>query len=286
MKTTFLSTLTRPAACAGLLLLALGTAQPLQAQTPGKEQLVVALSAPNKPGTLHVKLVGGAIHVIGYAGKDVLIDAAPRASKARASNSSDGANSQGMKRISRAEGLDLTAREENNRVTISTESWRTPIDLTIKVPQQFSLQIGTVQSGDIVVENVTGELEVSNVNGGIQLTQVGGSAVANTVNGPVTATFKSVTPNAPMAFSSVNGRIDVTFPSNVKTNVKLKSDQGEIYSDFDLAVDKTTPKVNRTSQGNMQRVSVDEWTFGKLNGGGAEVMMKTLNGNIYIRKAK
>src|SRR5215475_1534421 len=34
--------------------------------------------------------------------------------------------------------------------------------------------------------------------------------VANTVNGNVVVTFRSVDPQAPMAFSTLNGRIDVT----------------------------------------------------------------------------
>jgi DUF4097 and DUF4098 domain-containing protein YvlB len=191
-----------------------------------------------------------------------------------------------MRRIDRNPSFDLTAEERDNKVYIKTNSWQQPIDLVIKVPQQFSLKIGTVQDGDIVVENVSGELEISNVNGGVQLKQVSGSAVANTVNGSVTATFKNVTSGAPMAFSTVNGKVDVTLPSNAKAALKMKSDFGEIYSDFDLATEKSAPKVNRTSQGGTYRVSADDWTYGKINGGGAEIMMKSLNGNLYIRKPK
>jgi hypothetical protein len=59
-----------------------------------------------------------------------------------------------------------------------------------------------------------------------------------------------------------------------------------VYSDFDVAVDKSTPKVTRTAQNGLYRVSTDDWTYGKVNGGGAEVMMKTMNGDILLRKAK
>ena len=251
--------------------------------TPEKEQLVVALSTPNKPGSLQVKQVAGSIHVIGYSGKEVIIDAATRATGRRRER--DPAESGGMRRVDNADGFELTAVEKDNRVTIKNDSWRRAIDLTIKVPRNFSLQVATVQDGNITIENVVGELEISNVNGSIRLTQVGGSALLNTINGDLTATFSSVTPNTPMAFSTVNGKIDVTFPPTIKASLKLKSDMGAIYSDFDMAMEKA-PKPVTTSQKGVYRVSQDSWTYGKVNGGGAEVTMKSLQGNLYIRKAK
>ena len=268
-----------------LALLFLAGARPLAAQQSGKEQLVVALSSPGKPGTLHLKVVRGSIRVEGYNGKDVVVEVGNRSDEdKRESRSDEGSN--GMRRISRVNGLDVTAQEKDNHVYLRTQNPRQAVDFTIKVPQRFSLQIGSVNDGHIVVENVTGELEVSNVNGSIRLDDVAGSAVLSTVNGAVTAKFKDITPSAPMAFSSVNGKIDVTFPAKVKADLKLKSDRGEIYSDFDLTVDNSTPKVTRTAKDGTYRLSQDSWTYGKVGGGGAEFMMKTLNGNIYLRKAK
>jgi hypothetical protein len=271
-----------------LALLLFAWAGPLAAQNVTKEQLVVALSSPGKPGTLRVKLTNGSIRVEGYNGKDVVIEVANRGrsrdkddDRARAS-----ADESGMRRISQTQGLEIVAEEKDNQVQIKTQSHVRTIDLVVKVPRQFSLRIGTVNDGDVVVSNVAGELEVSNVNGSIRLDDVAGSAVLNTVNGSITAKFRDVTDNAPMAFSSVNGKIDVTLPPKTKAGVKLKSDRGEIYSDFDLAVDSSAPKATRTAKDGTYRVTVESWTYGKINGGGAELMMKTLNGNIYIRRAK
>ncbi len=36
----------------------------------------------------------------------------------------------------------------------------------------------------------------------------------------------------------------------------------------------------------MYRINIEEWVYGKIGGGGPEMMMKTMNGNIYIRKMK
>jgi hypothetical protein len=118
-----------------------------------KEQLVVALSSPNKPGSLEVGLVNGSIRVTGYNGKEVVIDASVRARKSR---SSEQTAPGGMRRLSAGTSLNLTAEEKNNRVEISTDSHSRSIDLAIKVPENFSLKISTVNNGNIVVENVAG----------------------------------------------------------------------------------------------------------------------------------
>lgn len=264
-------------------LIWLGTV-PVLAQSDVKEQLIVPLTDPGKPGSLEVELVQGFIHVVGYNGKEVVIDAA---SDGQRRNRNDNRTAEsGMRRIPTGSPFDLSAEENNNRVRVHTSSVNNPINLTIKVPQRFSLKLHTVNQGDITVENVTGELEINNVNGPIELTNVGGSAVANTINGDLKATFRDVSDKAPMAFSTLNGRVDVTFPASVKANVKMKSDRGDLLSDFEIDVDKNQPKATRSNQAGMYRVTIDDWVYGKINGGGPEVMLKSMQGSIYVRKAK
>ncbi len=271
-------------AMAGLALLMSTT---LKAQNEVKEQLVVPLSDPGKSGRLEASLINGSIHVQPHNGKDVIIDAAmvqrPDQSKHKGK---DDELASGMKKISTRGGIEMTAEERNNNVKVSTQSFKNNMQLDIKVPQNFSLKLHTINNGDIVVENINGELEISNVNGPITLNNVSGSAVVNTINGNLKATFKSLNNDTPMAFSTLNGNIDVTFPANAKFNAKLKSDRGDIYSDFDVDVDKSQPKSNRSSENGMYKVSIDDWVQGKVNGGGREVMMKNMHGTIYIRKAK
>lgn len=272
----------------GILFISLLATHSLRAQSEVKEQLVVPLSDPAKPGTLHVGLINGSVHVIGYSGKDVMIDivASPKRSKRDDNDDRPDRAANGMKRIATGLPLDVSADERNNTVNVHANTVKQTIDLTIKVPQRFSLKVSTVNNGVIEIENVSGNLEVNNVNGYIHLTNVSGSAVANTVNGNLIATFKSIDSDTPMAFSTLNGNVDVTFPASVKANSKLKTDRGDIYSDFDIDVDKNQPKVTRTNQSGMYQVKIEDWVYGKINGGGPEVMMKNMNGNIYIRKAK
>lgn len=256
-----------------------------------KEQLVVPLSEPGKPYKLNVGLINGSIKVVGYEGKDVTIDITTEDRKGkdrdRDRDRRDGGSSSGMKRINAGNGMDVSAQEKNNSVVINTDSYRGSVNLVIKVPQlQATMHLSAINDGDITVDNVSGEFEVSNINGAVTMTNISGSAVVNGLNHNIKVSFKSIDPKAAMAFSSLNGNIDVTFPAVLKANVKLKTDRGEMFTDFDIDADKTQPKPTTTTKGGTYRINLDSWVYGKIGGGGPELMMKNMNGNIYIRKAK
>ena len=89
-----------------------------------------------------------------------------------------------------------------------------------------------------------------------------------------------------ISFSTLNGKVDATFPGSIKAALKMKSERGHVNSGFDVAVDKGAAKVTRTTQNGLSRLSTDGWTCGKVNGGGPEVLLKTFNGDIFLRKAK
>src|SRR6266705_5253965 len=206
-----------------------------QTQTPsGPEHVSVNLSDPGRPALVEASLVNGGITVKGYDGKEVVVEARARNRESARSNSN-------MKRII-VSSTGLSVEEENNQVRINTDSYMRPIDLTISVPVHSSLKLSAVNDGNIVVTGVDGELEVNDVNGAVTLTNVSGNAVAHALNGRLLATFSRVNPQKPMAFSSLNGDIDVTFPADLKANLSLKSDRGEIFSDFDVQVQASAPQ--------------------------------------------
>lgn len=265
-----------------LILVTLFISGHVLAQLETKEQMVVPLSEPGKPFKVVAHVLHSAIKVVSYEGKDVVITVTGESKPKRESS-----NSGGMTRIGGNSGGEVTAEENHNTVTVSSGLSHFLL-IEIKVPSTdgASIDVSTVNQGNIEVENVSGKLEVSNVNGSINLSNVGGSVVANTVNGSVVVTFKSVDPQAPMAFSTLNGKIDVTFPATLKANLKLKAEKGDIFTDFDIDVTKAQPAVSKTSEGNRYRINFDEWIQGKIGGGGPEMMMKTTFGTVIIRKAK
>jgi hypothetical protein len=141
------------------------------------------------------------------------------------------------------------------------------------------------QRTGIMVENLSGEVEIGCTNGNVILSELSGAAVVNTVNGQIKAIFKNVSASN-MSFTTLNGSIDVTLPATLKATAKIKSDQGEIFTDFDMEMVREQPQVEKKGGGKVYRVSVDNSVVGKINGGGPDLVFKNMSGNIYIRKQK
>jgi DUF4097 and DUF4098 domain-containing protein YvlB len=252
-----------------------------QGQTQaGVDRIPVTLSDPSRPARVKVSLVNGGITVKGYEGKEVVVEAHVR-------NRENSRNEGGPKRLA-ISTTGLSVEEENNEVNINTESYMHAIDVSVSVPLHTSLKLRAVNDGDIAVTGVDGELDVDDINGAVTLNNVSGSVVAHALNGHVYATLTRVEPQKAMAFSSLNGDIDVTFPADLKANVSIRSDQGDVFSDFDVQLQTTTaqPVVEDSrGHGGKYRVKIDKTVRGTINGGGPEIQFRNFQGKIYIRKA-
>jgi DUF4097 and DUF4098 domain-containing protein YvlB len=259
---------------AGLTVAATGAA----AQSP--DRITVNLSDPTRPALVKASMVNGGITVKGYEGKEVIVEARARNREREDSESS------GMRRLNISR-TGLSVEEENNEVRINTESYARTVDLVVTVPARTSLKLHVVNDGDIVVTGVDGELDVNNVNGAVTLNNISGNCVAHALNGRVLATFVRLSLQKPMAFSSLNGDIDVTFPADLKANVSIRSDRGDVFSDFDVQLQATAPQQvveDGRGKGGKYRVKIDKSVHGTINGGGPEIQFTNFQGSIYIRK--
>lgn len=280
MKTMNNQTLIRTLVAAAALLGAAWLAPQAPAQNSG-DKIPVTLSDPSRPPYVKAGMVNGSIIVKAYDGKQVIVEARNRNEDREREGSSGG-----MKRLN-ISTTGLSVEEENNEVRISTESYARAIDLTIMVPTHASLKLNTVNDGEIIVTGVDGEMDVNNVNGPVTLSNVSGSAVAHALNGKVLANFLRVN-GKPMAFSSLNGDIDVTLPADVKANLSIKSDRGDVFSDFDVQLQAARPQQieeDGRKNGGKYRVRIDKTVHGTINGGGPEYQFTNFQGGIYIRKA-
>lgn len=252
----------------------------LPIQTEAQEQIAIPLTNPGEPGRLSIGIVRGSISVSGYDGEEVLVSYGGDSED----DNEQEVTENGLRRISN-NSIGFEASEDDNEVEISGSSPMRNISFDISVPQNFSLELSTVNGGNIVVENVEGEMEISNVNGEVILRNVGGSALVNTVNGDIEATFQKVNPDKPMAFSNLNGDISVTLPGNTRMSAKMKSEWGEVFTDFEMDIRRTNNnKVNAKSKNGTYKVSVNNWIYGDINGGGPEYLFKSMRGDIYIRQ--
>jgi len=248
-----------------------GPVPPVPAEPPPPP--VVALTP--EPGTSHVR-----------AEREMRRQLARTTGESEEEDKEDQARKAGLKQIPLASS-GLTVEEKNNHVTVEIESFRRAYDLDIKVPAGSSLKIESAAMGGVRVESVSGEIEVENMNGPISLQNVSGTVIASTSNGDIEAVLAQVASDKPMSFATFNGDIDVALPPDARASLKLKSQEGDVYSDFDLAL-KTAPAKTEESgkAAGRFRVTIERSALGTINGGGVEMKFETFNGDIYIRKKK
>lgn len=151
-----------------------------------------------------------------------------------------------------------------------------------RVPSATDLRVEGSNGGPVIIRGVSGQLEIVNSNAGIVLEHVGGTVVASTSNGSIEATLHSVDPTLPMSFLTTNGAVELTFPANLKANLRLESDTGDASIDFDLTRIRDEPLGRRIVRGGRVRTV----TYGAVNGGGPEIAVRTENAPIAIRKKK
>ncbi len=270
------------------IVMALLCAGGLLAQDGG-EKVTVPLHDPARPAQIRAHLLMGSITVRGADRRDVLVEVRAGEREDRRERRHPARSDDGMKRLDLpgSSGLDIT--EEDNRVNIKTASWNRPTDLVITVPRRSSLQLKCINNGDIDVEQVDGEIDADNLNGKVVLNHVSGSVIAHSLNGSVAVTLDRIDVSKPMSFSTLNGDIDVTLPDNVRANVRMITDNGEIYSDFEVRLDSgahSVPSAPVRQENGTYHLRLDRTLRGTINGGGPEFQFTSFNGQIYIRKKK
>jgi DUF4097 and DUF4098 domain-containing protein YvlB len=259
----------------------------------GEGEITVKLTDPNKPCHVECALVSGGIIVEGSDIKEVRVEARKRNTEEWVDWTEDqkkekALSEQGLKKIP-VSSSSFEVEEDDNYVTVSAESWLSPVDIVIYVPTRTSLSLTTINAGDIIVSNVTGEIEAENINGDIGLNGISGSVIAYVQNGSLGVELKSVTPGKPMSFASFNGNVDVTLPPNVKATAKISTHTGDAYSDFDIKAIKRPVEVIEDNDDHVEgkyRVRIEDAFYGTINGGGPEFDFSTFNGDIFIRKGK
>jgi len=260
---------------AGLMLITTSLAL---AQNPN--EFTVPLSDPAKRGKLKAQINYGSITVKGTARKDILV-------KYTAAQDEDdekrGSTKDGLRRIGGG-GMDLEVAESSNIVKVVSESWNNKLNLEIEVPSGMDMDVKTYNDGDLIVTNIQGEVELTNYNGEITALNISGSVVATTYNGEIKITFDKVTEGTPMSYSTYNGDIDITFPATLKASMRMKTEQGDIYSNFDVNFTSSGPVQKKDTKSGVYKVVIDEWKRGDINGGGPEITMKNYNGDIYLKK--
>ena len=171
---------------------------------------------------------------------------------------------------------------DSGRRNSNWDNYSIAYDIELRVPRGATLEISTVNDGDVTVEDVNGEFDLKNVNGAVRLVRAGGGGSIHTVNGDVDASFAR-SPSEATSFHTVNGEVDVTFPANLSAELAFHTLQGDVFTDFDVESLSAPPEVRR-DRGRYVMNTNRNSAF-RVGTGGERHTFNTLNGDILVRKA-
>lgn len=209
---------------AGLLVATLAAAR-------GEESTsTIKFSDPSKPGTFKIAVARGDLRIEGGKREDIVIrsETPPRARSQR---------KDGLRVLTEAASYSLA--EKDNVVTLDAVSDRSasgPADFKIVVPAGTNVMIASAYGGDISCSGLTGDIEIKSMNGVVRLDGIAGSALVETMNGEINAAVHELHEGKSLSFTSMNGEVTLRLPADAKANVRLRTQNGAIATDFDEKV--------------------------------------------------
>jgi len=241
--------------------------------------ITIPLSRPGEPVSLEMSILSARIEVIGEDRPDVEFTVSVGEGSRQIITPTGAKSFPGT-------GYSLDVDEKDNHISFDTD-WRTNrYDVTVRIPRQADLELSTVNDGEIIVSNIVCNLELNNTNGPITASRITGSVIAESVNEKIDVSFLELSEGDAMAFSSINGDLILGIPAGEGVQLYLDSARGEIYSDFEVEVQPTKPVIERRENSGGIEVRIQSEIVANINGGGTVIKLKTLNGDIQIRKSE
>jgi hypothetical protein len=222
------------------------TTEPVHEATDGQ----IRFSDPAKPGRLKIYVAQGDLTVRGDASASAITVQSKLNNPAKKTKRNDGL------RVLSDTAASFLLLEKNNVAEFSygKDSWPTGegANLEITVPANTGLEIQNGWNGSVKVERVTGDVEIKGLNCEVKLTDLGGGAIVETMNGEITASFAMLPDKKPVSFSSMNGEVKLRVPADAKANVRFRTHNGAILTDFADDVLKTKAEdLGRTDWGTI-----------------------------------
>jgi hypothetical protein len=246
---------------------------------------------------LYIENINGSVDVEGYNGNKVIVEV-EKTLKARNQEDLDKAKREVKLGVEQS-GDSITLfidnpyvyRRRNGRIRYDFDNdWNQDytyvFNYKIKVPQQTTLAVYTVNKGNILVVNTKGRVQASNVNGSITLQQITGETKAHTINGDIKATYITTPPRS-SNYKTLNGNIEVSYPENLSADLKFKTTNGEAYTDFAVA-ENLPVKVQKTDNARAKGATYKlEGNAGvRIGKGGPEYSFEVFNGDITVKRAR
>ena len=197
----------------------------------------VKFSDPAKPGTLRLVIPWAEARITGTDAAEVVVTSSLDQKGAAA------IDDEGFRRLDDDVTFELAEKDNIAVISVAADNmWATQgAEFEIKVPRNTHLIIRTQIGGDIEVNGVEGDLDINCMNGEVTLRDIASSAVVNSMNGETRASFKRA-PTKPVSLTSMNGEIDVRLPSDTKANLRMRTHNGSIRTNFSAGALQTKPE--------------------------------------------
>ncbi len=139
-----------------------------------------------------------------------------------------------------------------------------------------SIGIGEVD-GDVDIHTSGGSIRIARASGSVDAHTSGGSITVEEVMGPIKAhtsggsvkAYIASQPASSCRLSTSGGSVTVLLNEDVALDINAKTSGGRVHTDFPVTI---MGKIDKRS------------LYGKINGGGPELHLRTSGGSIYIRE--
>lgn len=179
--------------------------------------------------------------------------------------------------------IELDIQSTNDRFSVAVDyqrkshgdykQWgrkRREVQFRLSVPRTAVLNEIEAVNGSVTVSNFTNFTKISAVNGEVTATNLRGTANVSTVNGTVQCDFERLDSSSKINLSTVNGKVNLSLPSDINATVKADTLNGNIKSDFGLRIKKG------------EYVGRD--LHGRIGSGEAQIKLDSLNGQLAITR--
>lgn len=223
-----------------------------------------ALSAT---GRVSIANINGDVHINGWDGNEVKVDAVKRAySQERLSEVT-------IDVVSTADSVAIKTKYAERNQTFedrNRENSSASVEYTLTVPRRARIEGAELINGSLDISGVQGDVRLSLINGEAKASDLSGDVKISTINGRVEANLARLNESKGVNVSSVNGPIVLIVPPGANADVKASTVHGSITNDFGWTVNEG------------QYVGRD--LSGQIGSGGLRIRLSNVNGSISIKR--
>ncbi len=214
----------------------------------------------------------------GHSGKDIIVYGEGK-EVANEVNGLKLISNEGL--LDNTDGMGVNIQEVDGVVNIKSVGSKKSKSVKIMIPEQMALKVTSkgYMASDISLSNFKSDVEVNSEYASLNINNITGPLVLTATYGEVKVVFDKINAEKPCSLVATYSDLDVSLPVDTKANLRLLSNYGNVYTDFEL--EKKNTGADEELE-NLNQTDVES----KINGGGVEIHLESPYSNVYLRKKK